>query len=480
MRTFVTLGVKDSAQEKDLGRVNRSESRQSGNVMAQSGGEQSDAGMVSPTSTPTRSPSVHLPLGLTLKGITRPSWEAYGEWVVGQVVYQRFLDRHADATTFVPLSCQFTHRYIPKNVRRTLLENLIAHGVLECKRTYHFDPRGITPGECMRYRLGDSFRQMKIGARPITHRELLRKIMIARAAERDEITHPVHIGLRKWHDQVVVVPGAPTGEVGHPLLDRMIEGERRFTVCKQGRVHTNIANLPGSCRQYIRLDGQELASVDISTSQPLILGLYLTGRTGSFRSRERSHPSPESARSHPGRRMARQSRSEEGTIPSLSTSSDHSLNVYLQDCLGGEVYDKIAAVTGYTRNEVKPLFLAVIYGDPQNMHTKVGEAICELYPAVFDAVIDLAYTLGHGGLPRLMQRIESDIMILGVAARLMSEEPHMPLLTVHDSIVVPPVYVVLAQRAIAEQWQAEFGLKPRTKVTMFTASQEPRTSAEKR
>ena len=144
------------------------------------------------------------------------------------------------------------------------------------------------------------------------------------------------------------------------------------------------------------------------------------------------------------------------------------------------MYDKIAAVTGYTRNEVKPLFLAVIYGDPQNMHTKVGEAICELYPAVFDAVIDRAYTLGHGGLPRLMQRIESDIMILKVAARLMSEEPRMPLLTVHDSIVVPPDYVELAQRAIAEEWQAEFGLKPRTKVTMFTASQEPRTSAEKR
>ena len=144
------------------------------------------------------------------------------------------------------------------------------------------------------------------------------------------------------------------------------------------------------------------------------------------------------------------------------------------------MYDKIAAVTGYTRNEVKPLFLAVIYGDPQNMHTKVGEAICELSPAVFDAVIDRAYTLGHGGLPRLMQRIESDIMILKVAARLMREDPRMPLLTVHDSIVVPPDHVVLAQRVIAEEWHLEFGLMPRTKVTMFTTPQEARNSAEKR
>ena len=266
------LALNDSAQEKDLGCGNLSESRYTGDVMAWAGGEQSEAGMTSPTSTPSRSPSVHLPLGLNLKGITRPSWEAYGEWVVGQVVYQRFLDRHADAATFVPLSCQFTHRYLPKHVRRPLLEDLIVHAVLECNPTYYFDPRGIIPGECMRYRLGECFRYMKIGARPITHRELLRKILIVRSAERNEITNPVHIGLRRWHDQVVVVPGAPTGEVGHPLLDRMIEGERRFTVCKQGRVHTNIANLPGWCRQYIRLDSQELASVDISTSQPLALG----------------------------------------------------------------------------------------------------------------------------------------------------------------------------------------------------------------
>jgi hypothetical protein len=62
----------------------------------------------------------------------------------------------------------------------------------------------------------------------------------------------------------------------------------------------------------------------------------------------------------------------------------------------------------------------------------------------------------------------------------MREEPRMPLLTVHDSIVVPPDHVVLAQRVIAEEWRDEFGLMPRTKVTMFTAPQEARNSAEKR
>ena len=49
------------------------------------------------------------------------------------------------------------------------------------------------------------------------------------------------------------------------------------------------------------------------------------------------------------------------------------------------MYDVIAKQTGLSREDVKPMFLAVIYGHPRDMHTKVGEAIRAAYPAVFDA-----------------------------------------------------------------------------------------------
>lgn len=61
-----------------------------------------------------------------------------------------------------------------------------------------------------------------------------------------------------------------------------------------------------------------------------------------------------------------------------------------------------------------------------------------------------------------------------VAARLLRENPTMPLLTVHDSVLVPEECVEAAQRVIAEEWRAEFGLAPRVKTSAFTDPQEPR------
>lgn len=73
----------------------------------------------------------------------------------------------------------------------------------------------------------------------------------------------------------------------------------------------------------------------------------------------------------------------------------------------------------------------------------------------------------------MMQRMESGVMIGRIAARLLREHPHLPILTVHDSIVVQPDARGLVEAVIAEEWQAEFGVTPGTKATMFTAAVAP-------
>lgn len=393
----------------------------------------------------------HLPETLDLAVVTNPQWAAYAAWVVSAVVFRRYIDREADETTFVPLDTRYIEGHLPQKVRRKLLDDLLRAGVLECDGLYYFR-RYLDggPGKCLCYRLGERYRGVKVKARDITHTELLRKMTRFREREREAITNPVHLALRAWHDRVEVLPNAPYGEKPH-LLDQMIDGERRFTVCGQGRVHTNVANLPRQDRQYIRLDGRELMSCDISTSQPLILALFLRNtRQTEERRGSRSHSAI------------------------FGHSSNDSLNEFLHDCLQGTVYDRLADLTGYERDDVKPMFLAVIYGHPGHMHTRVGEAIHELYPAVFDAVVDLNFRLGHGGLPRMMQRLESGVMIGRVASRLLREQPQIPILTVHDSVLVPEEYVEVVSAVIAEEWRAEFGVEPRVKTSVFTAPQERR------
>lgn len=400
----------------------------------------------------------HLPASLNLRTVTRPEWVEYAAWVVSAVVIRRYIDRAADDTTFVPLDCRYINAHIPARVRRPLLDDLLRHEVLECDNLFYFNPQRLgLPGKCLCYRLGERYRGDPIRACPLAHPELLRKVANAYQRERSGVTDPTYLALRAWHDQVEVLPEAPFG--AHPLLDAMIDGERRFTVCQQGRVHTNVANLPAQYRQYLRLAGHELSAVDICTSQPLILALLLTGKPP----------------------ISRALLSGEDPHAVFNPSSDSSLSVFLRDCLDGSVYDRVAeASRRYSRDDVKSLFLAVIYGHPEHMHTVVGEAIRELYPRVFDAVVELNHRLGHGGLPRLMQTIESSVMIERVAGRLVREHPDVPLLTVHDSVVVPPDFTPLVEAIIAEEWSNEFGLAPRMKTSSFTKPQSPRTKRRRR
>lgn len=412
--------------------------------------------------------TAHLPATFDPTRATRPEWAAYAAWVVSAVVFRRFTDKDADEETFVPLAHRYVNRHIPKKVRRPLLDDLVRAGVLECDDVYYFNhrpgrrsgrpTRGGT-GKCRCYRLGAAHRGAAIRPHPVAHPELLRKVNAERRRERAALADPVHLALRAWHDRVEVLPAAPAGE--HPLLDAMIAGERRFTVCDQGRVHTNVANVPRQYRQYLRLDGQELVACDIATSQPLLLGILLRRPGACGHPHTHIHPRP-----HPQALYA--------------PCSDAGLTDYLRDCLDGSLYDRLASETGYARDDVKSLFLAVVYGDPRDMHTVVGEAVRRLYPVVFAAVTDLAYELGHGGLAREMQRLESGVMIGRVARRVVRERPELPVLTVHDSIVVPAGAVAYVRGIIADEWQAAFGVVPRVKISEFTAPQLPREKAPRR
>jgi len=407
----------------------------------------------------------YVPSNLDLARYTRPKWVGLAEWICSLLYFRRFTDRSATESSFLPLSKAFLLKFVPHRTRRPLLNDLLLHAVLESDGKYYFGPaaRGGR-GKCLCYRFGPEFRSAKPEVRLITDPVLIAKLQQAYRRERDEVTDPLHRRLRGWHDRVQVLPDAPFGE--DPLLDRLIEGERRFTVCEQGRVHTNVSNLPAQYRQFVRVDGHELASVDVSTSQPLLLAITLLGRTRT----------PDPREGAAGGRALEEGRRRQrgGGIALLVRAGPDLLAVYLADCLAGRVYDRIVEVTGYPREAVKSMFLAVIYGEPQHMHTLVGKAIQKLYPVVFEAVIDLNYSLGHGGLPRLLQTVESSVMIGRIARRLLTEAPKVPLLTVHDCILTPPEHVERVERAIREEWLDEFGVAPQTKRSMFTDPQHAR------
>jgi hypothetical protein len=246
--------------------------------------------------------------------VTRRDWADYASWLVGAVVIRRYIDKGTDAATFVPLDYRYLNLHLPQKVRRPLLDDLKAAGVLECDDRYR--PSSIAPaglGKCLYYRLGAAHRCARVRPVILTHHELLRKLRAAWTAERDAVTDATHLALRRWHDAVVVTPDAAVGE--HPLLDHLIDlGGRWFKVCKQGRVHTTIGVIPRQHRRFVRLDGQRLMSIDVATSQPLILALTLARRRREHRQQDGRH-------------------STSGTQPFAGPYSGASQSDFLRDCL---------------------------------------------------------------------------------------------------------------------------------------------------
>lgn len=68
----------------------------------------------------------------------------------------------------------------------------------------------------------------------------------------------------------------------------------------------------------------------------------------------------------------------------------------------------------------------------------------------------------YKNLPRLLQSIESEIMIKNVVGHLMNENIYA--LTIHDSILCLPEYSERVKNIMEEEFQKVIGLKPQIRI----------------
>jgi len=192
-----------------------------------------------------------------------------------------------------------------------------------------------------------------------------------------------------------------------------------FGRCAAGRLYYPITSLKKDFRKKLLINGEEVVEIDAVACQPFLHA-------------------------------------------SLYPRSCAERDKYLAAVSSPEFYEKLASWDGGfsgTRDECKKkvfkdLYYGSIYKKPL---PKIWRWFCLEYPVLAEQMESVKMK-GNSALPSLMQKIESNIVIDYCVPRL--RDANIPVLPMHDAIVVPVSQKEIAQNLLKESWVAVVGFAP--------------------
>ncbi len=386
---------------------------------------------------------VYLPDGLDLSACLCPKWRDYGAWVVSGLYLRRHTEIYHGPDDYLPVSSAVLRAILPRRHYRAILDALAAGGVIEGRDGY-WAGSGARRGRCKAYRLTDAYRDAPFRRERLTHTELVRKVRKFRERPDERSAAPVHRHLRQWVHRLTVIPGAPADSL--PLA--VIRDRRFFSkVCEQGRVHSNLTNLPRGLRKHLRAGGRPLWGIDVVNSQPLLLGLTLAGGRAALAAHLTiyrdwlTNPTHTPPPSHPHPHHPPPTTNTLPYVGTYSSAGQDDLRLYVDLCTEGQIYERLMKRTGFDRDLAKERFFAVAYNKPwQAARTVMGRAFREEFPSVWRSIRELNGS-DHGELARRMQTVESYLVVWRACGRLMRAFPKAPLLTLHDCLLTDESHV---------------------------------------
>jgi hypothetical protein len=261
-----------------------------------------------------------------------------------------------------------------------------------------------------------------------------------------------------------------------------------------GRFHSNLTNLKSELRNFLTWEGQNLVSVDVKNSQPLLSLIifepvwYMESSGGRLRlSQFKSINNPLISPSKPN-----------GSIESIHLESsinffdyimleEFSQNTEFQDIIkykeivnSGEFYQRMhqeifQGTRPFNKARIKEMTFQVLYSDNRFFHqdgswmdpktkrrpnAEPKRLFEEAFPTV--AKVFRAYKKGsNSNLPRLLQQIESTLIIKHIVPRIASERPDLPIFTIHDSVVTTEGNEAYVERIMREEIERLTGLNPK-------------------
>jgi hypothetical protein len=231
-----------------------------------------------------------------------------------------------------------------------------------------------------------------------------------------------------------------------------------------GRVHTSLTSLKREFRYMIRYNGEQLVSLDIKSYQPILLGKVFDYKFWNEDMAEyvikNNSEIYKNCKNTNGYTMDNKFILYYIFIMcshfSLIKKAEDDAKIYLDSVLEGDIYSEMveminsnklmAQLNPIARDAAKILFYRLIFG-PNNAHLYINDIPFKLFynlfrkkhPTLYRAISKLKEgnnkAKDYAVLSKLLQRIESDLIISNVCKRIMMERPDLPIFTIHDCIV---------------------------------------------
>jgi hypothetical protein len=441
-------------------------------------------------------------------------WHAdSARYFLHRIIWGRVLKRTLP-TDHVPIKWDYLRVVIPDRILKRLKQALIDAEVIEC------DGRYIEGRKSYGYRLRSPYSEAKIVRTAVTHGPTAERIKKHRLAEKKKVRLNVHRHLRRQFDRLEIdLPTALSALAAHRdyetvklPAEQIAAREVSFSVCRYGRIHTDLTRAARVIRNALNVEGQPLIGIDIKNSQPLFFALLLINYR---RQRNKTHAllSFEEERRDPyedvetlissivfplvGIAEEKEIQEEEkerssvppSTPPSNTTriKSDESserqtdsvvtattncfaqreaINAPLSNderrfirlCEEGQLYEELMEVTETrVRQWSKEGFFEILFGR-NSVTSEFKRRFIETFPKVAE-VIRQHKRKDYRFLSRLLQNYESTVVINRVCRRLMIEHPTAPIFTIHDSVLTTRAHHADVIRIMREEF-GKLGLSP--------------------
>jgi len=265
-------------------------------------------------------------------------------------------------------------------------------------------------------------------------------------------------------------------------IAKLAAGELNASVDRVGRLHSTLTNMSSKLRPFVYCQGQgRLVALDLSNSQPYLANLLLTpgfyqtpyrkGRRGSqvplFLQREGLLGA-----THPDHAQTLQDQTKEISrycANLLQASDNQDLAKFRQWTGDGAFYTHLhqALWAGdeaapANRSALKELVFEVLFSSAKARHSPRNQAFARFFPTV-SAIFRAFKYRNHKTLPLVLQQLEAGLFLEKICGRLARQRPEMPILTIHDSVVVPEVHSDFVEQVMREELRRYVGVEPQFK-----------------